>query len=46
MFCKHKIHSPWNVSGMIQLKLHLCFGVVLELKLGFVVFCFFLRPRL
>lgn len=38
-FCKHKIHSTWNVGGMIQLRLHLCFGVELELKLGFLRWC-------
>lgn len=38
-FCKHKIHSTWNVGGMIQLRLHLCFRVELELKLGFLRWC-------
>lgn len=42
-FCRHKISTTWNVSEMIQLRLHLCFRVVLELKLGFWGFGFFAK---
>lgn len=35
-FCKHKIHSTWNVSGMMQLSLQFCCREVLELKLFFM----------